>query len=100
MLDIQQDFHRVIMPGITSWQHPSFFAYFPSNASFEAILADMYSGAVTNPGFNWICSPAATELEMHMMDWSVRLLGLDECFLTSKGVGGGIILVIPSSLLC
>lgn len=53
----------------------------------------MYAGALSNPGFNWICSPAATELEMAMMDWSVQLLGLDDAFLTSNGIGGGIIMV-------
>jgi aromatic-L-amino-acid decarboxylase len=68
-------------------------AYFPANASFESILGDLYSAAVSNPGFNWACSPACTELEAIVMDWTARLLGLDEAFYTLKGQGGGIIMV-------
>jgi aromatic-L-amino-acid decarboxylase len=49
---IARDFQEQIMPGITHWQHPSFFAYFPSITNFESILADMYATSVSNPGFN------------------------------------------------
>jgi aromatic-L-amino-acid decarboxylase len=49
---IARDFQTQIMPGITHWQHPSFFAYFPSITNFESILADMYATSVSNPGFN------------------------------------------------
>ncbi|EJU05861.1 hypothetical protein DACRYDRAFT_75274 [Dacryopinax primogenitus] len=88
---IAADFQRLILPGITSWQHPSFFAYFPSNATFEGMLADLYASSVTNPGFNWACSPACTELESVVMDWAAKMLGLDEAFLVQSGVGGGVI---------
>ncbi|KZO92342.1 hypothetical protein CALVIDRAFT_308478 [Calocera viscosa TUFC12733] len=88
---IAADFQRLILPGITSWQHPSFFAYFPSNATFEGMLADLYASSVTNPGFNWACSPACTELESVVMDWAAKLLGLGEAFWVQGGRGGGVI---------
>ncbi|GHJ85192.1 hypothetical protein NliqN6_1594 [Naganishia liquefaciens] len=89
---IASDFQTKVLPGITHWQHPSFFAYFPSITNFESILADMYATSVSNPGFNWSCSPACTELEMVVMDWAAKLFGLDEKFHGQSGVGGGIIL--------
>ncbi|KAJ9128354.1 hypothetical protein QFC24_000647 [Naganishia onofrii] len=89
---IAKDFQEQIMPGITHWQHPSFFAFFPSITNFESILADMYATSVSNPGFNWNCSPACTELEMVVMDWAAKLFGLEKSFHGSSGAGGGIIL--------
>lgn len=62
----------------------------------ESILADIYVGAVSNPGFNWLCSPACTELEVVMMDWVGKMLGLDKSFWNESGVGGGIIMVSAS----
>ncbi|PVF98969.1 aromatic-L-amino-acid decarboxylase [Serendipita vermifera] len=91
METIANDFEQYILPGVTHWQHPSFFAYFPSLASFESLIGDIYAGSVSNPGFNWACSPASTELEAIVMDWAARLLGLDEKFLTCSGVGGGVL---------
>lgn len=87
---IQPDIERIIMPGITHWQHPKFMAFFPCNSSLPAILGDMYSGAINAAGFNWASSPAVTELETVMMDWIAKLLALPEQFL-SNGEGGGII---------
>ncbi|KAF2278586.1 dopa decarboxylase-like protein [Westerdykella ornata] len=87
---IQADIDRVIMPGLTHWQSPKFMAFFPCNSSFPAMLGDMYSGAFNAAAFNWICSPAVTELETIMMDWVAKMLNLPDCFL-SKGEGGGII---------
>ncbi|GAA6062475.1 hypothetical protein JCM10212_000010 [Sporobolomyces blumeae] len=89
---IASDFDRVIMPGITHWQHPNFYAYFPANTTYESILADMHVGAVSNPGFNWLCSPACTELESVVMDWVAKLLGFNEGWWNKGGVGGGIIM--------
>lgn len=88
---ITADFHQFILPGITHWSHPSFFAYFPSVGSLESLIGDIYAGAVSNPGFNWLCSPASTELEAIIMDWSAKLFGLEGNFLTSSGVGGGVL---------
>ncbi|KAI0826139.1 pyridoxal phosphate-dependent transferase [Irpex lacteus] len=88
---IADDYQRCIVPGLTHWQHPSFFAYFPTACTFEGILADLYATSATNPGFNWACSPACTELESIVMDWAARLFGLADHFLNSSGVGGGVI---------
>jgi aromatic-L-amino-acid decarboxylase len=87
---IQADIDRVIMPGLTHWQSPKFMAFFPCNSSFPAMLGDMYSGAFNAAAFNWVCSPAITELETVMMDWVARLIALPKEFL-SDGEGGGII---------
>ncbi|GIL59407.1 hypothetical protein Vafri_14094 [Volvox africanus] len=81
------------MPGVTHWQSPSFFAYFPSNASFPAALADMWSSALSMIGFSWAASPVSTELEMAMMDWLAELCGLPASFRCNggSGPGGGVI---------
>ncbi|TDL17217.1 hypothetical protein BD410DRAFT_816531 [Rickenella mellea] len=88
---IADDYQQLIIPGLTHWQHPSFFAYFPTACTFEGILGDVYASSVSNPGFNWGCSPACTELEAVMTDWAAQLLGLDNAFLNTTGVGGGVI---------
>ncbi|PPQ95321.1 hypothetical protein CVT26_008166 [Gymnopilus dilepis] len=88
---IADDYQKYIIPGLTNWQHPSFFAYFPTPATFEGVLGDLYSSAISNPGFNWSSSPACTELENIVMDWSADLLGLSSSFHNASGVGGGVI---------
>ncbi|NUR82738.1 MAG: aminotransferase class V-fold PLP-dependent enzyme [Nonomuraea sp.] len=70
------DLDRVILPGITHWQHPSFFAYFPSNASGPAILGDLLSSGLGVQGMLWATSPACTELETVVVSWLAQLLGL------------------------
>jgi aromatic-L-amino-acid decarboxylase len=65
-------------------------AFFPCNSSFPSMLGDMYSGAFSAAGFNWISSPAVTELETIVMDWVAKLISLPRCFL-NDGEGGGII---------
>ncbi|KAJ2891440.1 hypothetical protein GGI21_003251 [Coemansia aciculifera] len=94
--DIQADIKTKIMPGMTHWQSGNFFAWFPSNSSFPGILGDMYSSMFNIVGFNWICSPAATELETVVMDWLGKLVGLDKRYMGIKddgteGAGGGVI---------
>ena len=84
------DLERVVLPGITHWQHPSFFAYFPANASGPAILGDLISSGLGVQGMLWATSPAATELETHVVDWFADLLGLPESF-RSTSTGGGVI---------
>lgn len=84
------DLDAVVMPGITHWQHPSFFAYFPANASGPAILGDLISSGLGVQGMVWATSPAATEVETRVMDWLAELLGLPERF-RSTGAGGGVI---------
>ncbi|KAG7476044.1 aromatic-L-amino-acid decarboxylase [Solea senegalensis] len=90
--DIIKDVERVIMPGVTHWQSPYFFAYFPASSSLPSILADMLCGALGCIGFSWAASPACTELETVMLDWLGKMLQLPECFLAgTHGHGGGVI---------
>ena len=65
-------------------------AWFPANATYPSMLGELYSAAFTAPAFNWICSPAVTELETIVLDWLAHILHLPDCFL-SKGEGGGVI---------
>jgi aromatic-L-amino-acid decarboxylase len=90
------DLERVILPGITHWQSPNFFAYFPANASGPAILGDLVSSGLGVQGMLWSTSPACTELETHVLDWLVPMLGLPEKFL-SASAGGGVIQDTASS---
>jgi aromatic-L-amino-acid/L-tryptophan decarboxylase len=90
------DMDRVVMPGITHWQHPSFYAYFPANASGPAVLGDLLSSGLAVQGMLWATSPAVTEVETVVMDWLAELLGLPERFL-----GSGVIQdTASSSVLC
>lgn len=90
--DIISDVERVIMPGITHWHSPYFFAYFSAANSYPAILADMLSDAIGCIGFSWAASPACTELETVMLDWLGKMLKLPEHFLAgTHGHGGGVI---------
>lgn len=74
--DLITDFERIVMPGITHWQHPRFFAYFPSNASPAAVLADQLVTVMAPQCMLWQTSPAATEMETRMMDWLRQSIGL------------------------
>ena len=87
---ILRDVDEVIMPAITHWQSPSFFAFFPANTSYPAILGDMLSSGLGVQGMLWATSPACTELETHVMDWLTEMLGLPEAF-RSTSTGGGVI---------
>uniref|UniRef100_A0A8D0Q8Q8 Aromatic-L-amino-acid decarboxylase n=1 Tax=Sus scrofa TaxID=9823 RepID=A0A8D0Q8Q8_PIG len=90
--DILQDVEKIIMPGVTHWHSPYFFAYFPTASSYPAMLADMLCGAIGCIGFSWAASPACTELETVMMDWLGKMLQLPEAFLAGEaGEGGGVI---------
>ncbi|TFK74562.1 hypothetical protein BDN72DRAFT_664561 [Pluteus cervinus] len=89
--NIANDYQKLIVPGLTHWQHPSFFAYYPTACTFEGMLGDLYASSASNPGFNWYASPACTELEVIVMDWAAKLLGLGPAFWNSSGVGGGCI---------
>jgi aromatic-L-amino-acid decarboxylase len=90
------DMERVILPGITHWQSPNFYAYFPANASGPGILGDLLSSGLGVQGMLWSTSPACTELETHVLDWLVSMLGLPEKFLSSS-LGGGVIQDTASS---
>ncbi|KAL6718226.1 hypothetical protein ACLMJK_004314 [Lecanora helva] len=88
--DIQKDIEAKIMPGLTHWQSPNFMAFFPATATYPSMLGELYSAAFTAPAFNWLCSPAVTELETIVLDWLARILHLSSCYL-SEGEGGGVI---------
>ncbi|AXT35960.1 aspartate aminotransferase family protein [Phaeobacter sp. LSS9] len=74
------DFETVVMPGITHWQHPRFFAYFTSNAAAPSVLAEFLTSAIAPQCMLWQTSPAATEMETRMMDWLRQALDLPEEF--------------------
>ncbi len=74
------DFKQILLPGITHWQHPSFFAYFPANNSGPSVLAEFLTAALGAQCMVWQTSPAATELEEVVMEWLRQLLGLPEGF--------------------
>ncbi len=76
--DILRDLDEVLLPGVTHWQHPRFFAYFATTASEPGILAELLVATLNNVGFLWRTSPALTELELLTMDWLAQLLGLPE----------------------
>jgi aromatic-L-amino-acid decarboxylase len=70
----------VILPGVTHWNHPAFFAYFPSNTSLASVLGDLACAGLGAQGMSWQTSPAATELEEVVMDWLRQMVGLPEAF--------------------
>ncbi len=74
------DLERLILPGITHWNHPGFFAYFPSNTSFASVLADLTAAGLGAQCMSWQTSPAATELEEAVMDWLRQMVGLSRQF--------------------
>ena len=88
--NLLRDIDEVILPGLTHWQSPNFYAYFPANASGPSILGELLSSGFGVQGMLWATSPACTELETHVLDWLVDLLGLPEG-LRSTGTGGGVI---------
>ncbi len=77
---ILRDFQTIILPGMTHWQHPSFFAYFPANSSPPSILAEMLTATLGAQCMSWVTSPAATELEERMMEWLRSMIGLPSSF--------------------
>ena len=77
---ILADFERVVMPGITHWQHPRFFAYFPANATPPSMLAEVLTAGIAAQCMLWQTSPAATEMETRVLDWVRQAIGLPEGF--------------------
>ncbi|KAF0170894.1 MAG: aromatic-L-amino-acid decarboxylase [Rhodobacteraceae bacterium] len=80
MEQIFADFERIVPGGMTHWQHPRFFAYFPANASPASMLAEQLANAMACQGMLWQTSPAATEIEQVMIDWLRQAVGLPEGF--------------------
>jgi aromatic-L-amino-acid decarboxylase len=97
---ILADVEKLILPGITHWQSPNFFAFFPANTSGPSVLGELLSAGLGVQGMLWATSPACTELETHVLDWVAAMLGLPEKF-TSGTAGGGVIQDTASSgVLC
>lgn len=88
--EMMSDVDAKIMPGITHWQSPNFYAYFPSNTSFPSILGDLISSGLGVQGMIWATSPAATELETRVLDWLAEMMDMPEKF-KSTSTGGGVI---------
>ncbi|SFL32047.1 pyridoxal phosphate-dependent decarboxylase family protein [Shimia haliotis] len=80
MEDVFADFEKTVMPGITHWQHPRFFAYFPANATPPSMLADYLATVIAPQCMLWQTSPAATEMETRMIDWLRQSIGLPDAF--------------------
>jgi aromatic-L-amino-acid/L-tryptophan decarboxylase len=91
-----RDLDDVVLPGITHWQSPGWFAYFPANTSPPSVLAELVAAALGAQGMMWSTSPALTEIEAHVLDWLVELLGLPQKWKTAVGPGGGAIQVSAS----
>lgn len=88
--DVMRDLNDILMPGITHWQSPNWFSYFPANSSGPSLLGEMAAAGLGVQGMLWSTSPAATELEMVVVDWMADLVGLPQAWKTS-GPGGGVI---------
>ncbi|OVA02291.1 Pyridoxal phosphate-dependent decarboxylase [Macleaya cordata] len=88
--NVLDDVQTKILPGVTHWQSPDYYAYFPSNSSTAGFLGEMLSAGLNIVGFSWVTSPAATELEVIVLDWLAKMLKLPE-HLLSSGQGGGVI---------
>jgi aromatic-L-amino-acid decarboxylase len=87
---ILRDLDEIVMPGITHWQSPGWFAYFPANTSPPSILGELVASGLGVQGMLWSTSPAATEIEEVVADWLVDMLGLPDSWKTT-GPGGGVI---------
>ncbi len=87
---ILTDVDEVILPGVTHWQSPNFFAYFNGNSSGPSVLGELLAAGLGTQGMLWATSPAATELETHVLDWLAEMLDLPEPF-HSTATGGGVI---------
>ena len=74
------DLDRIVIPGITTWQHPRFFGYFPSNALLSSVLGDYVSTGLGVIGLAWQSSPALTEVEEVVTDWMRQMLGLSDAW--------------------
>jgi aromatic-L-amino-acid/L-tryptophan decarboxylase len=84
------DLDRIVVPGLTHWQHPGFFGYFPANTCGPSVLGDLVCAGLGVQGMLWATSPACTEVETVLLDWLADLLGLPAAF-RSTGRGGGVI---------
>ncbi|OZG71328.1 aspartate aminotransferase family protein [Hahella sp. CCB-MM4] len=94
--DVVKDLENIILPGLTHWQSPNFFAYFPTSCSAPSVLGELLCAGLGVQGMLWVTSPACTELETHVLDWLVEMLDLPDKF-KSTGTGGGVLQDYASS---
>ena len=80
LADIAADLERIVLPGITHWNHPGWFAYFPSNTDLSSVLADLVASGLGPQCMSWQTSPAGTEVENVVIDWLRQMLGLSTAF--------------------
>lgn len=99
---VMRDLDAIIVPGLTNWQSPNFFGYFPANATGPAILGELLSAGLGVQGMLWATSPACTELETHVLDWVAKMLGLPGKFRSDSDTGGGGVIqdTASSATLC
>ncbi len=88
---VRADIDRVVLPTVTHWQHPNWFAYFPANTTHASILGELLSAGLGVQGMSWVTSPACTEIETLVLDWMQELLDLPEQFRSTSDTGGGVI---------
>lgn len=93
---LMADLERIVLPGLTHWQSPRFFAFFPANISGPSILGELLAAGLGVQGMVWETGPACTELEIRVLDWLAGMLGLPETF-SSRSAGGGVIQDTASS---
>jgi aromatic-L-amino-acid/L-tryptophan decarboxylase len=98
--DVLRDLDQKILPGITHWQHPSFFAFFSANSTGPGMLGDLLASGLGVQGMLWVTSPAATELETHVRDWLAELLDLPDRFRSGRAGGGVIQSTASDAVLC
>ena len=99
LANLTDDLRSIIAPGLTHWQSPNFFAYFPANASLPSVLGELVSAGFGVQGMLWATSPAATEVETVMMDWLIDLCGLPPRFHSSSDGGGAMLDSASSAVL-
>ncbi|CAL4986271.1 unnamed protein product [Urochloa decumbens] len=92
-----KEIRDAVVPGMTHWASPNFFAFFPATNSAAAIAGELIASAMNTVGFTWQANPAATEMEVLALDWLAQLLRLPESFMMmnrtgARGTGGGVIL--------
>lgn len=88
---VLRDVNAIILPGLTNWQSPSFFGYFPANASVPAVLGELLSAGLGVNGMLWSTSPACTELETRVLDWLAEMIALPDSFRSTTPNAGGVI---------
>ena len=96
MEEVMDDMENIILPGLTHWQSPNFFAYFPTSCSAPSVLGELLCSGLGVQGMLWATSPACTELETHVLDWLADMLNLPDKF-KSTSTGGGVIQDFASS---